>query len=84
MTGPDKHLVEILVSKGADVNAKTEMGTTPLHQAALAGYKSVAEFLLSKGADSTAKTRDGDMPLQWALINDHTDVADLLRQPTAR
>jgi len=44
------------LSNGADVNAKTKLGQTPLHMAALAGHKDVVELLISKGADVNALT----------------------------
>jgi hypothetical protein len=44
-------LMENLIRHGADVNATTYGGGTPLHKAAAAQMWDVAEFLLSQGAD---------------------------------
>jgi ankyrin repeat protein len=44
------------LSNGADVNAKTKLGQTPLHMAAMFGRKDVVELLISKGADVNALT----------------------------
>ncbi|RWO77977.1 MAG: c-type cytochrome [Mesorhizobium sp.] len=41
--------VKALVEAGADVNAKTKDGKTPLHMAELKGQREVAEYLLSHG-----------------------------------
>ncbi|MBY0458758.1 MAG: DUF2314 domain-containing protein, partial [Gemmataceae bacterium] len=42
--------VEVLVAHGADVNATTPDGKTPLGLARALGWEAVAAFLLSKGA----------------------------------
>jgi len=50
----DKKTVELLLSKGAHVNAKSRLGRTPLLAAMAspaAGHKEVAELLFSKGAN---------------------------------
>jgi ankyrin repeat protein len=60
-----KEIVELLIAKGADVNAKSKRGT-PLHFAAKGGHREVAKLLIAKGADVNAKTGDGVTPLDWA------------------
>jgi cytohesin len=52
-----KEIAELLISEGADVNAKADGGGTPLHQAAYEGHKEVAELLIAKGADANATAR---------------------------
>ena len=56
-------LVELLISKGADVNAKGQFDRTPLH---FAGNKSMAEILLAHGAYVDAQADQGETPLHWA------------------
>ena len=55
-----KEIGEILISKGADINAKTNEnnflwedkgGKTPLHFAVLFNSKEIGELLISKGAN---------------------------------
>ncbi|NRB28689.1 MAG: ankyrin repeat domain-containing protein, partial [Roseibacillus sp.] len=76
-----KEIVELLIAKGADVNAKFEDdGSTPLHLAAWKGHFETAELLIAKGADVNAKDKDGETPLNWAIKNKHTETADLLRK----
>lgn len=70
-------LVELLIAKGADVNAKDLVRKTPLHQAK---NKEVAELLIAKGADVNAKDKNGLTPLLYATIHGHKDVAELLRK----
>jgi ankyrin repeat protein len=55
-------------------------GATPLHTAAVNGYKDVAEVLLAYKADVNAKTNNGMTPLHLAVGAGHKDLADLLRQ----
>jgi len=45
-----KEIAELLIAKGADVNAKND-GRTPLHWAAEKGHKETAELLIAEGAE---------------------------------
>ena len=67
-----------LIEGGADVNKRTQYGTTPLHIAADAGFKDIARLLIDKGADVNTKAGGGETPLDYALQADHRDVAELL------
>jgi len=69
----------MLIANGADVNAKTEDGWTPLHDAASEGRKEVTELLIAKGADLNVKGF-GKTPLDWAISGKHPATADLLRK----
>ena len=70
-----KEITELLIAKGADVNAKEEDGWTPLHYAVYEGYKEIAELLIAKGADVNAKEEDGWTPLHDAATK---EIAELL------
>ncbi|HMF27775.1 MAG TPA: ankyrin repeat domain-containing protein, partial [Candidatus Cybelea sp.] len=59
--------IQLLLDRGADVNATTADGRTALHGAALQGYDDVIRFLVAKGADLFAKDRKGFTPLDTAL-----------------
>jgi serine/threonine protein kinase/ankyrin repeat protein len=55
-----KEVAELLIAKGADINAKDNDGNTPLHSTT---SKEVAELLIAQGADVNAKNNSGDTPL---------------------
>ena len=75
-----KEVVELLIAKGADVNAKDKYDMTPLHPAAGRGHKEVVELLIAKGADVNARDEDGDTPLDWADRRNQTATTALLRK----
>ena len=81
--GGRKDIVELLIAKGADVNAKfDDDGSTPLHLAAWKGHFETAELLIAAGADVNAKMEDGDTPLD--LAKGHPEIAELLRKHGAK
>jgi len=71
-----KEIAALLVTKGADVNARDKRGKTPLFGAAALGRKEIAGLLFAKGADLNAKDKVGETPLGWA----DGETADLLRK----
>jgi hypothetical protein len=73
-----KDVAELLIAKGADVNAKNKNGSTPLHMAVEKGYKDVAELLIAKGADVNAKDEYGSTPLHMAASSKYKDIVELL------
>ena len=71
------------LAAGTDVNAKTDVGTTPLFYAAADGQKEIAELLIAKGADVNAKSSNDALlltPLDAAIKSNQTEFADLLRK----
>ncbi len=54
---------QLLIQKGAKLDARNNDGATALHLAAFFCQRETAEFLLAKGADVTAKNHRGETPL---------------------
>jgi hypothetical protein len=74
----DVEQVKLLLSKGADVNAKDRRGLTPLHLACFSHRgRAVAELLIAQGANINAKP-DGRTPLHVAAWSGNVPVAELL------
>ena len=61
-----KSWCEILLSHGADVNARDRGKLTPLHRAASYAQADVVELLLMHKADRHAKSWDGKTALDYA------------------
>jgi len=68
------------LASGADVNAKSMDGYTPLYVATLLGHKQIAELLITNGADVNAKNKNGDTPIDFAVRGNQTATIDLLRK----
>jgi FOG: Ankyrin repeat len=58
--------IKLLLSAGANVNAKDDDGDTPLHAAARSGLALAVDLLLEVGADVSAKTKLGYTPFHEA------------------
>ena len=59
--------IQLLLDRGADVNAVATDGRTAVHGAALQGYDDVIKYLAAHGADLQAKDKKGFTPLDTAL-----------------
>jgi ankyrin repeat protein len=73
-----KDIVEFLLANKAEVNARSNDGTTPLHWAAAHGPKGLVELLLANKAEVNARSNDGTTPLHWAAAHDQTDLVEFL------
>jgi ankyrin repeat protein len=71
-------LVKLLIDRGADVKAKSDLGSTPLHSAAERGNLEIAEILIAHGADVNAKINGGTTPLHQAAWGGAEAVMKLL------
>ena len=71
-------MVRTLLAKGAEVNAKTRAGLTPLMLATLRGKPDVVQALLANGADVNATTNSGVTALMLVSMLGHADVLEML------
>ena len=71
-------IVEYLILKGANIEAKGDGGKTPLHFACWVGRLKVVEYLISKGAYIEAKDMNNWTPLHLASFNGQIDVVKYL------
>ena len=61
-------IVELLLSKGADVRARDFYGETPLHYAVDSGNLEVVKLLVEAGSDLDARNDNGELPTEMLRI----------------
>ncbi|KAJ8446232.1 hypothetical protein Cgig2_016003 [Carnegiea gigantea] len=62
-------VIELLCSKGADMNAKDHEGQTPLHYAVVCDREAIAEYLVKHNADVDVKDNDDTSPSELCEKN---------------
>jgi len=70
--------IETLISKGANVNARTKDGLTPLFVAAWKGHLDAIVALLKHGADIEIAANDGTKPIVVAKESGHEQIYQYL------
>jgi len=68
----------LLLTHGADVNARDEEGMTPLHEVDEGDHAAVARLLVEGGADVNARSKSGATPLHIAAEKGHAKIARVL------
>ena len=74
----DIEIVRLLLAKGADPNARSQSGSTPLHTVGFTGDRASLDLLLKHGADPEIKNNDGKTARDIARERGHQKIADLL------
>jgi len=77
-------VVQELLARKADVNARNHGGLTPLHDCVHRGTIESAVMLLEHCASLTARNNEGQTPLAYALAKNRPEMAELLRQRGAQ
>jgi hypothetical protein len=80
----DGSVVRLLLEHGADINAPSQYGWTPLHVASYLGALEVVRLLLEHGADVEVKKNVPKTALQVAAERGRDEVMKLLREHGAK
>jgi ankyrin repeat protein len=79
IAGKAAEVAQVLIQKGADVNAVDSHGHTPIQAAAFEGNQEIARMLIENGADVTVNAGFGSA-VAIAKQRGHKDFMELLRQ----
>ena len=77
-SGGYNDIVQLLLTKGASIEAKNNFNNTPLHLAVRHGHTNTVELLLSNGASIEATNNFNSTPLHLAALGSHTSTVELL------
>ena len=79
-TGPNPRIVELLLARGAEVEAVSPNGSTPLMMAARYGSEESVRLLLAKGADSSRRNERDLSAADFARLAGRAQLADALQR----
>lgn len=71
-------VVQLLIDKGADVDARTRDGATPMHECAARGSVAAMRALMAAGADVVAADLNGETPLMVAAANGRAEMLEAM------
>jgi ankyrin repeat protein len=77
-------MVKFLISKGADVNARSREGSAPIVEAVAKNDVEITRYLVAHGADVNTADNNGKTPLHWAAERGRVEVARFLIQKGAK
>jgi hypothetical protein len=76
-----RELTRYLIERGANVDARSPNGSTPLMMTAREGREELAKVLLEAGADAQVKHDWGDTALALAMRYDHYRLGKMISSP---
>lgn len=71
---------QLLVARGAPLNARQQGGWVPIHAAAQNGDRAMVELLLQHGADPTLANETGKTPSDVAREKGHNEIVAVLEK----
>jgi cytochrome c2 len=71
-------VLELLIERGADLDATSTMFGTALHAAAKRGYAEAIEVMIKAGADPNSRSKDQFTPLMETSVHGHARAASAL------
>ncbi|MDP3481968.1 MAG: ankyrin repeat domain-containing protein [Sulfuricella sp.] len=74
--GTPQEVEKMLAANKNLVNARTELGSTPLHIAATRSNPEIAKLLVAKGADINARDNNGSIPLHIAAYTGKKELVE--------
>jgi len=74
--GAPQEVEKILAANKNLVNARTELGSTPLHIAATNSNPEIAKLLVARGADINARDNNGMTPLHIAAFTGRKELVE--------
>ena len=77
-------IAEYLLKQGAEVDGKTENGSTALFFAARFGHADTVRLLLEHHANPSILNENDETAVDWALKGNNTDIEAILRQAGGR
>ncbi|WP_051362410.1 ankyrin repeat domain-containing protein [Solimonas soli] len=76
--GSDTQIIELLLARGANINAQNDRGLTALYLASAAGHEPQVQLLLARGADPSIASKNGYTPLRVAQVRGLKNIVALL------
>ncbi|KAI8725570.1 hypothetical protein NCS52_00128400 [Fusarium sp. LHS14.1] len=73
-----RDIADLLLQRGADIDARGKNGATPLDDACFQGHKDVVELLISRGANTQMGDYDGWSPVRTAVAYENLDIVEML------
>jgi hypothetical protein len=80
---PARGVLDYLLVRGVDVNARSKNGSTPLMAAVQTGQGDIVRLLLSKGADANVKASNGGTALALGLKRGDPAIVQALKEAGA-
>jgi hypothetical protein len=77
----DTKLIADLLAKGADIDARSPNGATPLMMAIYDGKQENAKLLIERGANTRLRNDWGDGAMEWAMRYNQLSLARLIGNP---